>query len=108
MAPATTALDGGADSDTIDYGTAAAGVAVNMATGAVTGGAGSDQLTGFENIVGSGFADVVTGVSAGIIDPGAGADSLTLINCAPPTSPSPTPRRLPAARAQTRSPSALR
>src|SRR5262249_45082568 len=73
-------LDGGAGTDTIDYSAAAAGVTINMATGAVTGGDGNDQLTGFENIVGSGFADVVTGVSAGVIDLGGGADSLTLIN----------------------------
>ncbi len=57
-------FNAGAGNDTIDYSHASGGVTVNLniATAqAVGGGAGSDTLTGVENIVGTDFADTLTG-----------------------------------------------
>jgi Ca2+-binding RTX toxin-like protein len=48
--------------DTADYRDSAAGVVVNLATGAARGGfATGDVLTGIESLRGSGFADTLTG-----------------------------------------------
>jgi Ca2+-binding RTX toxin-like protein len=56
----------GAAGDLISYIGATAGVTVNLAltTPQVTGGAGTDTISGFENLTGSRFADTLTG-SAG-------------------------------------------
>jgi len=51
-------LSGGTGTDTLDYSGTGSAVAVNLATGS---GAGGDVITGFENVVGSGFADTVSG-----------------------------------------------
>jgi Ca2+-binding RTX toxin-like protein len=58
-------LVGGAGIDTLSYGHAASGVAVSLAITAAqnTGGAGTDTVSGFENLTGSGFGDVLTGSS---------------------------------------------
>ena len=68
-----------ADGDWVTYTQSTTGVTVNLANiGGHTGGhAAGDQLTGFENIVGSSFIDNITG-SAGdnIIEGGAAADVL--------------------------------
>ena len=81
-------LAGGAGIDTVSYEHAAAGVTVSLAitTAQNTGGVGTDTLTGFENLTGSGFNDVLTGSSAANIlmglagddtlNGGAGADTL--------------------------------
>jgi Ca2+-binding RTX toxin-like protein len=72
-------LDGGAGSDTVAYQSAASGVTVNLAltTAQVTGGAGTDTLKNFENLIGSGFGDTLVGTSGdNVIDGGAGSDSL--------------------------------
>ena len=60
-------LAGGAGHDTITYERALAGVAISLAlTNAQnTGGAGSDTLSGFENLIGSAFNDTLTG-NAGV------------------------------------------
>jgi Ca2+-binding RTX toxin-like protein len=60
-------LAGGADTDTVTYEHATAGVTVSLAvtTAQNTVGAGTDTLTGFENLTGSAFDDVLTGSSAG-------------------------------------------
>ncbi|MGL4962430.1 MAG: calcium-binding protein [Inquilinus sp.] len=50
-------LVGGAGIDTINYGGAAAGVTVSLATGV----AGGDSISGIEQVLGSGFADTLTG-----------------------------------------------
>ena len=52
-----------AGGDTVSYAHAAAGVVVNLATTGAqnTIGAGLDKLSGFENLVGSQFADRLTG-----------------------------------------------
>ncbi|MEH2536615.1 MULTISPECIES: beta strand repeat-containing protein [unclassified Bradyrhizobium] len=91
-------LGGGAGTDTVTYERTLAGVAVSLAlTNAQnTGGAGSDTLTGFENLTGSEFNDTLTGnaganiilgldgsdVLAGLggadlLDGGAGTDTAT-------------------------------
>ena len=55
-------LDGGADQDTLYYWVSLAGVTVNLATGAASGGdAEGDTFSNIESVVGSAFADVLTG-----------------------------------------------
>jgi Ca2+-binding RTX toxin-like protein len=76
-------LIGGAGNDTATYSDAAAGVTVNLSVIGVqnTGGAGSDSLTGIENLIGSAFGDVLTGDAGdNRIDGGAGNDQLNLQN----------------------------
>jgi Ca2+-binding RTX toxin-like protein len=82
-------LAGGAGIDTLSYEHAAFGVTVSLATPAAqnTGGAGTDTVSGFENLTGSGFGDVLTGSSAAnvinggdgndVIRGGGGGDDLT-------------------------------
>ena len=73
-------LSGGNGIDTASYGSAGSAVTVSLAVSASqrTGGAGSDTLTGIENLIGSGFADILTGSStANVLTGGAGADRLT-------------------------------
>ena len=73
-------LIGGAGIDTASYASATSAVTVSLATTSSqnTGGAGSDILSGFENLTGSNFADKLTGSSAAnVIDGGAGADRIT-------------------------------
>lgn len=78
-------IDGAGGFDTAVYSGSGAGVKVNLATGAVSGGdAQGDSLSGIEAVVGSGFADTLTGDANGnrldggdsndAIDGGAGAD----------------------------------
>ncbi|MGO4127757.1 calcium-binding protein [Inquilinus sp. YAF38] len=55
-------LTGGNGIDTVSYASSAAGVSVNLATGAVSGGdAVGDTFSGIEQVLGSGFADTLTG-----------------------------------------------
>ncbi|WP_447768703.1 retention module-containing protein [Pseudomonas kilonensis] len=59
-------LDGGTGNDTASYAHATAGVTVNLGLLAAqnTVGAGTDTLTGIENLVGSNFNDTLTGDGA--------------------------------------------
>jgi Ca2+-binding RTX toxin-like protein len=73
------ALIGGAGSDTASYSDSTAGVTVNLSLAGAqnTVGAGSDTLSGIENLTGSAFADTLTGdTGANRIDGGAGDDTL--------------------------------
>ncbi|MGO4127755.1 calcium-binding protein [Inquilinus sp. YAF38] len=72
-------LTGGDGIDTLSYASSAAGVSVNLATGAVSGGdAAGDTFTGFEQVLGSGFDDTLTGnAGANTIWGMAGNDVLT-------------------------------
>jgi Ca2+-binding RTX toxin-like protein len=73
-------LDGGIGTDTVTYASATAAVTVSLAltTAQNTIGAGTDVLSGFENLTGSNFADHLTGnASPNVIIGGAGADTLT-------------------------------
>jgi len=76
---AANVLNGGTGIDTVSYEHAVAGVTVNLATtGAQAGGAGSDTLSGFENLTGSQFDDILSGTSgANTIVGGAGNDKIT-------------------------------
>jgi large repetitive protein len=58
-------LNGEAGTDTAFYSDATSGVTVNLSTAAAqnTGGAGTDTLSGVENLYGSVFADTLTGNS---------------------------------------------
>ena len=79
-------IDGGAGFDIVGYNLVpvTTGVTVNLATGVVTGGAGNDQLSNIEGVLGTAFADVITGNAEGnflrgnagndTIDGGAGSD----------------------------------
>ncbi|HEX9965298.1 MAG TPA: M10 family metallopeptidase C-terminal domain-containing protein [Allosphingosinicella sp.] len=71
-------LIGGNGVDTASYSDATAGVTVNLGlTGAQATGAGSDTLSGIENLTGSAFDDSLTGDSgANLIASGAGNDTL--------------------------------
>jgi Ca2+-binding RTX toxin-like protein len=72
-------LDGGTGNDTLSYQAASAGVTVSLAqTGPqATGGAGTDTISNFENLLGSAFADSLTGnFLANRINGGAGADAM--------------------------------
>ncbi|WP_167737678.1 M10 family metallopeptidase C-terminal domain-containing protein, partial [Sphingomonas parva] len=73
-------LAGGAGVDTASYAGAAAGVAVSLAlqgSAQNTVNAGTDTLSGFENLSGSAFADSLTGdASANVVSGGAGDDTL--------------------------------
>ena len=69
----------GAVGDTVSYQNAAAGVTVSLAitTAQNTGGAGTDTLSGFENLTGSAFNDTLTGNSgANVLSGLAGNDTL--------------------------------
>ncbi len=67
-------VDGGDGNDTVDYSSAAAGVTVNLATGANSDG---DTLVSIENVKGSRFNDVISGdVQANVLDGGDGFDTL--------------------------------
>ena len=72
-------LDGGTGTDTASYATAAAGVVVDLASGAgAVGDAAGDVLLSIENLTGSGYADTLAGdAGANLLDGGAGNDSLS-------------------------------
>ena len=76
--PGNDTLIGGAGNDTASYSDATAGVTVSLAlTGAQVTGAGTDSLSGIENLTGSAFNDVLTGNGdANRIDAGLGNDTL--------------------------------
>jgi len=71
-------LAGGAGVDTLSYETSTGAVTVNLVTNANAGGdAAGDQLSGFENIIGSAFSDNLTGDAGNnVLIGGLGADSL--------------------------------
>lgn len=80
-------FDGGDGNDTIDYGSAESGVVIDLSTGTAHGAAtGSDQVTEFENVTGSDYADRIVGTAADnalsgiggndILVGGAGVDTL--------------------------------
>ncbi|EZP32769.1 retention module-containing protein [Pseudomonas sp. RIT288] len=77
--PGNDMLDGGTGIDTVSYAHATAGVTVNLGLlGAQnTLGAGTDTLTGIENLVGSNFNDTLTGDNNNnVINGGLGNDIL--------------------------------
>ena len=77
---ANNVLAGGSGNDTVSYANAAAAVTVSLAqtTAQNTIGAGTDTLTGFENLTGSAFDDTLTGNSvANILTGGLGADIIS-------------------------------
>ncbi len=72
-------LNGGADTDTATYATATSAVTVSLllATAQNTLGAGTDTLTGIENLIGSAFNDTLTGSTGdNTINGGGGADTI--------------------------------
>ncbi|HEY0623756.1 hypothetical protein [Sphingomonas sp.] len=71
-------LDGGAGIDRVDYGSSGAGVVVDLADGAASGGeAAGDRLVGIEAVDGSTFADTLAGSEgADWIGGGAGDDRI--------------------------------
>jgi len=79
----TNKLTGGANTsvgDTVSYEHAGGAITVSLASTFAqnTGGAGSDTLSGFENLIGSGFSDKLTGSStANVIKGLAGNDTIS-------------------------------
>ncbi|BBF92925.1 Ig-like domain-containing protein [Blastochloris tepida] len=76
----TNYLVGGLGIDTVSYANATAGVTVNLASTKWqnTGGAGRDLLSGFENVIGSDYADTLIGTKGdNVIAGGGGDDRLT-------------------------------
>ena len=71
-------LTGGAGDDTLSYAGSTAGVNVNLATGAVSGGhAQGDKISNFEHVVGSSHGDTLRGDGgANRLSGGAGNDGL--------------------------------
>jgi Ca2+-binding RTX toxin-like protein len=77
---AANVLTGGTGIDTVSYEHAVAGVTVNLSTTRAqnTLGAGSDTLSGFENVTGSQFDDILSGtIGVNTIMGGAGNDKIT-------------------------------
>lgn len=75
----TDTLDGGAGTDTVSYESAGSAVTVSLGISGLqnTGGAGFDQLSNFENMLGSNFSDRLTGNDGNnVIDGGSGNDTL--------------------------------
>ncbi|MFO0827155.1 MAG: hypothetical protein U0572_03310 [Phycisphaerales bacterium] len=73
-------LVGGAGTDTADYSTSDTAVTVNLAvtTAQNTGGAGTDTLSGFENLTGGSANDILTGdANANVLTGNAGDDVLS-------------------------------
>ena len=78
-------LDGGVGVDTVNYSNATAAVIVSLSTdylntppNSATGGGGSDNLSNFENVIGSNFNDTLIGSSGNNTLTGAGGkDTLT-------------------------------
>jgi len=72
-------LEGGAGTDTASYASAASAVTVNLGLGGPqnTEGAGTDTLTGIENLIGSDYNDTLTGNAAdNLLSAGLGNDTL--------------------------------
>lgn len=71
-------IHGGAGVDTLSYRQSNSGVAVNLATGAASGGfARGDHFDGFENLIGSAKADSLTGDAGdNVIEGGGSADTM--------------------------------
>ena len=68
-------IDGGAGDDTVSYGTAAAGMSLNLTTGAGTGDAKGDVLVSIELLELSGWDDTLVGsAAADSVMGGAGGD----------------------------------
>ncbi|WP_194787919.1 retention module-containing protein [Pseudomonas sp. UFMG81] len=77
--PGNDLLDGGAGIDTASYAKATAGVTVDLGHSGPqnTLGAGTDTLTGIENLIGSDYNDTLTGNDAdNVLNGGAGNDVL--------------------------------
>lgn len=72
-------LTGGSGTDTVSYSSAGSAITFNLATtsGQNTVGAGTDTVSGFENLRGSAFNDTLTGNSSNnTIEGGAGNDTI--------------------------------
>ena len=70
-------LSGGNGIDTVSYAGATASVGVDLLAGTATGAAGTDQLSGFENVAGGAFNDGLTGdAGANRLDGAGGNDTL--------------------------------
>ena len=69
-------MDGGVGSDTVDYSQGGA-IGINLATGALSGAAGGDQLISIENIVASAQNDILVGdANANTFTGNGGADTM--------------------------------
>ena len=77
--PGNDVIDGGGGMDTVSYRSATAGVTLDLSTTSSqnTGGAGIDNVSGIEKVVGSDYNDILTAAASGsTLNGGAGADIL--------------------------------
>ncbi|WP_236759713.1 calcium-binding protein [Agrobacterium tumefaciens] len=75
----TNVLVGGAGEDLLSYSNAGAGITINLGSTSAqaTGGAGTDTVSGFENVTGSAFNDTLTGTTgSNVLAGGKGSDTL--------------------------------
>ena len=73
----------GIEIDTLSYASALAGVTVDLSDSDAqgTGGAGSDTISGFENLTGSAFDDTLSGDAGNnVLDGGGGSDTISYAN----------------------------
>ncbi len=72
-------IDGGSGTDLLSYSDiTAGGITLNMNAGTVTGAAGNDSFSHFENVTATSFDDIITGnSSANTITAGAGNDTVS-------------------------------
>jgi serralysin len=84
-------LTGDATSDSLSYAASASAVTIKITSGATTNGSGGDaqgdKISGFVDVIGSGFADVITdtvktalagGANDNVFSGGSGNDTLTM------------------------------
>ncbi len=76
-------INGSSGKDTVDYSGVNSSLVVDLSAGIVSGGSGTDTLTGIENIVsGAGNDTIVSGKNSEIIDGGSGTDTVSYISSA--------------------------
>lgn len=75
----TNVLVGGAGVDLLTYENASGGITINLdsTSAQATGGAGTDTVSGFEQVIGSAFKDTLTGTAgSNVLAGGKGSDTL--------------------------------
>ncbi|MDQ3879434.1 MAG: hypothetical protein M3290_13980, partial [Actinomycetota bacterium] len=69
-------INGGPGEDKIDFQLSAKGVTANLGAGTAAGGAGTDVIKGFEDLVGTNFKDRLTGSADGNLMAGLGGNDV--------------------------------
>lgn len=73
-------LEGGAGFDTVSYEYATAPVGIDLTNGSAMSGTGRDIISGFENVVGTAYADTIIGdAGRNVLTGGAGNDTFVMV-----------------------------